>query len=116
MTIRTYRRRSKNDEGKQQFSLDVQSKGCDEHIERMGFAAEERVDYVDDGRAGDDFLGRTGLRQLLADATRGSSARPMRAMCSSQPLAWTSRLNCCLPSSFLDRRRYVRMVMGACAA
>ena len=71
MTIRTYRRRSKNDEGKQQFSLDVQSKGCDEHIGRMGFAGEERVDYVDDGRAGDDFLGRTGLRQLLADAKRG---------------------------------------------
>lgn len=71
MTIRTYRRRSKNDEGKQQFSLDVQSKGCDEHIARMGFADEPRVDHVDDGRAGDDFLGRTGLRQLLADAKRG---------------------------------------------
>ena len=71
MTIRTYRRRSKNDEGKQQFSLDVQAKGCDEHIARMGLADDERVDYVDDGRAGDDFLGRTGLRQLLADAKRG---------------------------------------------
>jgi DNA invertase Pin-like site-specific DNA recombinase len=71
MTIRTYRRRSKSDEGKQQFSLDVQTKGCDEHIERMGLAAEVRIDYVDDGRAGDDFLGRTGLRKLLADAKRG---------------------------------------------
>ena len=71
MTVRTYRRRSKNDEGKQQFSLDVQAKGCDEHIERMGLADKARVDYVDDGRAGDDFLGRTGLRQLLAEAMRG---------------------------------------------
>ncbi len=71
MTIRTYRRRSKNDEGKQQFSLDVQAKGCDEHIARMGLDRELRVDYVDDGRAGDDFLGRAGLRQLLAEAKRG---------------------------------------------
>lgn len=30
-----------------------------------------RQHYVDDGRAGDDFLTRTGLRQLLADAQRG---------------------------------------------
>ena len=71
MIIRTYRRRSKNDEGKQQFSLDVQSKGCDEHIARMGLADEPRVDHVDDGRAGDDFLTRTGLRQLIAEAKRG---------------------------------------------
>ncbi|MEJ7598492.1 MAG: recombinase family protein [Kofleriaceae bacterium] len=71
MKIRTYRRRSKNDEGKQQFSLDVQAKGCDEHIARMGFADQPHVDYVDDGRAGDDFLGRIGLRQLLAEAKRG---------------------------------------------
>jgi len=71
MVIRTYRRRSKNDEGKQQFSLDVQTKGCDELIARMGFANEARIDYVDDGRAGDDFLTRAGLRQLLAEAKRG---------------------------------------------
>ncbi len=71
MTIRTYRRRSKNDEGKQQFSLDVQTKGCDEFIDRMGFDAQVRVDHVDDGRAGDDFLTRAGLRQLIADAARG---------------------------------------------
>jgi hypothetical protein len=25
---------------------------------------------------------------------------------------WTSRLNCCLPSSFFERRRYVRTVIG----
>jgi site-specific DNA recombinase len=71
MTIRTYRRRSKNDEGKQQFSLDVQTKGCDDFIARMGFDDQLRVDYVDDGRSGDDFLGRTGLRQLLAETQRG---------------------------------------------
>jgi site-specific DNA recombinase len=71
MKVRTYCRRSKNDEGKQQFSLDVQSAGCSEMIARMGFAAEPRTDYVDDGRAGDDFLTRAGLRQLLTDAQRG---------------------------------------------
>ncbi|MEP6864084.1 MAG: recombinase family protein [Deltaproteobacteria bacterium] len=71
MTIRTYCRRSKNDDGKQQFSLDVQSAGCTEMITRMGFAAEARRDYVDDGRAGDDFHTRAGLRQLLLDAQRG---------------------------------------------
>jgi hypothetical protein len=38
MIIRTYRRRSKNDEGKQQFSLDAQSRGCAEHLARMGLS------------------------------------------------------------------------------
>ena len=71
MIIRTYRRRSKSDDGKQQFSLDTQTKGCDDHIARMELVDAARVDYVDDGRAGDDFLGRTGLRRLLADAKRG---------------------------------------------
>lgn len=59
-TIRTYRRRSKNDEGKQQFSLDVQARGCDELLARMELSAQPRIDYVDDGRAGDDFLTRSG--------------------------------------------------------
>ena len=71
MMIRTYCRRSKNDEGKQQFSLDVQATGCEEFIERMNFGSPTRIAYVDDGRAGDDFLTRAGLRQLLADAKRG---------------------------------------------
>ena len=71
MTIRTYRRRSKNDEGKQQFSLDVQARGCEELLVRMELAGQPRKTYVDDGRAGDDFLTRSGLRQLLADAERG---------------------------------------------
>ncbi len=71
MIVRTYRRRSKNDEGKQQFSLDMQLKGCEEMIDRLGHADAKRVDHVDDGRAGDDFHTRSGLRQLLADAKRG---------------------------------------------
>jgi len=71
MTVRTYRRRSKNDEGKQQFSLDVQAAGCADLIQRMDFGEQPHHDYSDDGRAGDDFLTRTGLRQLLADAQRG---------------------------------------------
>jgi site-specific DNA recombinase len=71
MMIRTYCRRSKNDEGKQMFSLDVQSAGCTELITRMGFTNEERHDYVDDGRAGDDFHTRAGLRGLVLDAQRG---------------------------------------------
>src|SRR3954471_22349333 len=71
MTIRTYRRRSKNDEGKQQFSLDVQVRGCDELIGRLELAHQPRTDYVDDGRAGDDFLNRSGLRSLIAESKRG---------------------------------------------
>lgn len=71
MTVRTYCRRSKNDEGKQQFSLDVQGAGCTDLIQRLSFGDEPRRDYVDDGRAGDDFLTRAGLRQLLADSKRG---------------------------------------------
>ena len=71
MVIRTYCRRSKNDEGKQQFSLDVQANGCGELIARLGFAREERRDYVDDGRAGDDFHTRTGLKALIAESRRG---------------------------------------------
>jgi len=71
MKIRTYCRRSKNDEGKQQFSMKVQHAGCVEFISRMGFAGEGRTDYVDDGGASDDFLTRAGLRQLIMEAQRG---------------------------------------------
>jgi site-specific DNA recombinase len=71
MIVRTYCRRSKNDEGKQQFSLDVQLRGCEELIDRLDHAAAKRVDYVDDGRAGDDFHTRNGLRELMAEAQRG---------------------------------------------
>jgi DNA invertase Pin-like site-specific DNA recombinase len=71
MIVRTYTRRSKNDEGKQQFSLDVQSAGCREFLAASAFAGAKVVEYVDDGKSGDDFHSRTGLRQLLGDARRG---------------------------------------------
>lgn len=71
MKIRTYCRRSKNDEGKQQFSMEVQHAGCLEFISRMSFAGEGRMDYVDDGGASDDFLTRAGLRQMIIEAQRG---------------------------------------------
>jgi site-specific DNA recombinase len=71
MKIRTYCRRSKNDEGKQQFSMEVQHAGCVEFISRMGFAGDGRTDHVDDGGASDDFLTRAGLRQMITEAQRG---------------------------------------------
>jgi site-specific DNA recombinase len=71
MKIRTYCRRSKNDEGKQQFSMEVQHAGCLEFISRMGFAGEGRMDHVDDGGASDNFLTRAGLRQMISEAQRG---------------------------------------------
>ena len=40
MTIRIYTRRSKNDEGKQQFSLDVQQAGCREWLSARTLAGE----------------------------------------------------------------------------
>ncbi|MCE9573511.1 MAG: recombinase family protein [Deltaproteobacteria bacterium] len=64
-------RRSKNDEGKQQFSLDVQAGGCRDFLDASPFAGAKVLEYVDDGKAGDDFHSRTGLRQLLGDARRG---------------------------------------------
>jgi site-specific DNA recombinase len=75
--LRVYLRRSKSDEGHQQFSLDVQREGC------RRFAVEDlprrelivswsgREEYVDDDRAGDDFLGRTELRRLRNDVQPG---------------------------------------------
>jgi site-specific DNA recombinase len=71
MKILTYCRRSKNDEGKQQFSLDVQADGCLEMIGRLGLGTADCTPYVDDGRSGDDFHTRAGLRQMLSDAQRG---------------------------------------------
>lgn len=71
MKVRIYTRRSKNDEGKQQFSLDVQRHGCDEMVDRLTLGDAERAEYVDDGRAGDDFMTRAGLRQLITEASRG---------------------------------------------
>jgi len=70
MTVRIYLRRSKNDRDKQQFSLDVQRDGADRFAERE-FPGEPRVYYVDDGKAGDDFLHRSGLKRLTAQAVTG---------------------------------------------
>jgi Resolvase, N terminal domain len=70
MMIRTYCRRSKNDEGKQQFSLDVQAAGCRELIQQKQLGEYPVVPYVDDGvRAMTSRLAK--LRDLLADAKRG---------------------------------------------
>ena len=71
MIVRLYLRRSKNDEGKQQYSLDMQNAGCRDWLRASPFAACKVVQYVDDGEAGDQFLTRAGLRKLLAEAEPG---------------------------------------------
>ncbi len=71
-TVRFYLRRSRNDEGKQQYSLDVQRAGCREFAEREDLAdGSGFVEYLDDGKAGDDFHRRVGIRRLIADAKPG---------------------------------------------
>lgn len=76
-TLRLYLRRSKADEGHQQFTLDVQREGCErfarEQLPGRGIvvAWPARVEYVDDDRAGDDFLGRVGLRRLRDEVRSG---------------------------------------------
>jgi site-specific DNA recombinase len=76
-TLRVYLRRSKADEGHQQFSLDVQREGCRrfvvEELARRDVVVswDARVEYVDDDRAGDDFLGRTELRRMRNDVQPG---------------------------------------------
>ena len=76
-TLRVYLRRSKADEGHQQFSLDVQREGCRrfvvEELARRDVVVswDTRVEYVDDDRAGDDFLGRTELRRMRNDVQPG---------------------------------------------
>ncbi len=70
MTVRIYLRRSKNDEGKQQFSLDVQRAGARDFIHERQLGA-RIVEYTDDGKSGDDFHSRTGLRRLIADVKPG---------------------------------------------
>ena len=72
MVIRTYLRRSKNDEGKQQFSLDVQREGCRKFVrQRLELADIEIEEYLDDGKAGDDFHSRVGMRRLILEALPG---------------------------------------------
>ncbi len=71
--FKVYLRRSKGDADHQQFSLDVQSEGARRFVEQefpeLSWAA--RIDYIDDDRAGDDFLGRAQLQQLLREAQPG---------------------------------------------
>jgi len=75
-TLRLYLRRSKGDEH-QQFSLDVQREGCHGFVigelARRGVTVPwiDRVEYVDDDRAGDDFIGRDGLKRLLQEVRKG---------------------------------------------
>lgn len=75
--LRLYLRRSKADEGHQQFSLDVQRDGCQRFAldvlptRGIKVAWDRRVEYVDDDRAGDDFLGRAELQRLLKDVRQG---------------------------------------------
>src|SRR5262245_28287807 len=74
--LRLYLRRSKADEGHQQFSLDVQRAGCQRFLDDLAgrgltLSWRGRVEYVDDDRAGDDFLGRDALRRLLAEVQPG---------------------------------------------
>ena len=71
MNVHVYLRRSKNDEGKQQFSLDVQRAGCQEFVQRLALGDLAVVEHVDDGKAGDDFHNRLGIRRLIADAKSG---------------------------------------------
>ena len=75
--LRVYLRRSKADEGHQQFSLDVQREGSRlfvaDSLPRFGLTASwaDRIEYVDDDRAGDDFLGRRELRRLRDEVRAG---------------------------------------------
>lgn len=71
MIVRIYLRRSKNDEGKQQYSLDVQEAGCRDWLRASPFVSSKPVLYVDDGEASDEFVNRTGLRKLLTEAKPG---------------------------------------------
>ena len=75
--LRIYLRRSKADEGHQQFSLDVQRDGSrlfalDELVRAgVNIPWSEREEYIDDDRAGDDFEGRPELRRLRAEIKQG---------------------------------------------
>lgn len=74
-TLRIYLRRSRADDGHQEFSIDVQRRGCQEFAAtlgpREGCAFSSTAEYLDDGLAGDDFIGRAGLIQLLKDCQPG---------------------------------------------
>jgi site-specific DNA recombinase len=73
MTTRIYLRRSKSDAGKQEFSIDVQRAGCHRFAGVVAEGEAAIVEYLDDGKAGDDFYSRTDLRRLVADTQPGDS-------------------------------------------
>ncbi len=73
MSVHLYLRRSKNDEGKQQFSLDVQRAGCMEFLRGLPVARRSIAEYVDDGKSGDDFHSRAALRKLIASVKPGDT-------------------------------------------
>ena len=73
--LRVYLRRS--DEGHQQYSIDVQREGSRmfvaEELPRLGVTVSwsDRVEYIDDDRAGDDFEGRPSFARLRAETKAG---------------------------------------------
>lgn len=72
MTVHLYLRRSKEDAGKQEYTIDVQRDGCHAYIDREKLGARgARAEYVDEGKSGDDFHSRAGLRKLLANVRKG---------------------------------------------
>ncbi len=68
--VRVYLRRSKGDD-QQTHSIDVQRSGCARFAAGLSINFGERVEYLDDDRAGDDFLGRPELKRLLDEARPG---------------------------------------------
>lgn len=76
-TVRVYLRRSRGDDGHQEFSLDTQRDGAERFVAGAlagGHFAEDwhqRVEYIDDDRAGDDFEGRERLIALRAEVQPG---------------------------------------------
>jgi DNA invertase Pin-like site-specific DNA recombinase len=67
--LRVYLRRSKGDD-QQTHSLDVQRAGCARFAATLGDLPPP-IEYADDDRAGDDFVGRAGLQRLLREVSSG---------------------------------------------
>lgn len=71
MTIHFYLRRSKDDAGKQEFSIDTQRLVCRDFVEASGFDAASIVEHIDEGKSGDDFHSRAALRRMMASVKPG---------------------------------------------
>ena len=112
--LRLYLRRSKADEGHQQFSLDVQREGsarftCEELPRRsLNVAWEERIEYVDDDRAGDDFLGRAALKKMRDEVRPGDVV-----ICRDQSRLGRDALEVTLAIRDLVRDRGARLFVSA---